>query len=81
MQQPCFLFALMECLGQVVPQVFFVFQSYGEPEQGVGDAFLLCFFRGQVRMGLGNGIGEQAFGELDQPDFSRMVLAASGDFT
>lgn len=45
MQQPCFLFALMECLGQVVPQVFFVFQSYGEPEQGVGNAFLLYFFR------------------------------------
>ena len=71
------LFTLIEGLGQVVPQVFFVFQAYGEPEQGVGDALFFRFFRGQVRMGLGDGIGEQAFGasqafrELDQLDLSQ----------
>lgn len=59
---------------EVIFEVFCIFETYGKAQECIRDSLFLSFFRRQVRMGLGAGIGHEAFGsaqtfsKLDEGD-------------
>ena len=63
---------LSQCLLQIGNQIIHVFDAYGEAQETGGDAAGLPFFFGEVAVGLGGGIGDEAFnaaktfGEADE---------------
>ena len=47
---------------KVFLEVFYIFKTYGKAQKRIRNSLFFCFFRRQVRVSLGAGIGHEAFG-------------------
>ena len=56
------VFEIFEDGQKVFLEVFYIFKTYGKAQKRIRNSLFFCFFRRQVRVSLGAGIGHEAFG-------------------
>ena len=61
-EQPRNCFRDFEDGQKVFLEVFYIFKTYGKAQKRIRNSLFFCFFRRQVRVSLGAGIGHEAFG-------------------